>query len=218
MFVLRRAHGTIAIGAIDAFMKSDRPHPDETALASTFGGVRKDAWLGGRAAVRVALAAHGAEWTGPILSTTRGAPRVGPTLRASISHKGPAVVALVASNCEMGHVGIDLEETLPLRIDISRKVLTADELTRLPEEPVARDAMVRTVFSIKEAVYKAIDPFVGRYIGFHEVTLLTSQPLAHALETSVVLRTGEAFIVESTWETLDHVPGYTLATARARRA
>lgn len=216
--VLRRTHGTIAVGAIDSFVAEDAPHEEETFVAAAFGPARQRTWLGGRAALRVALTAHGSDWTGPILATPRGGPSVSASVRASLSHKNSAVAALVSDPVDGDHLGIDLEETQPLRIDIARKVLTAEELECLPADHEARDVLVRAVFSIKEAIYKALDPFVGRYIGFHEVAILTtSHSMVGTLETRVSLRTGEGFIVESTWELLEEVPGYAMATARARR-
>jgi enterobactin synthetase component D len=75
-----------------------------------------------------------------------------------------------------GLVGVDLEER-PTARDLERpsiasRVLTAAERDVIDglELPSHREAtLVR--FAIKEAVYKAIDPYVGRYVRFTEVEL-----------------------------------------------
>ena len=54
------------------------------------------------------------------------------------------------------------------------RVLTQDELARLesvPEKDHRR--MVTLHFSLKEALYKAINPLVGRHVAFHEASLTT---------------------------------------------
>ena len=89
----------------------------------------------------------------------------------SVSHKRRIAVALAARD-EGSKIGIDVEEVPPLRIDISERVLTDGELAslrRLPDVDRWRATMVR--FSLKEAIYKALDPFVQRYVGFKEVAL-----------------------------------------------
>jgi len=100
---------------------------------------------------------------------------------------------------------------VPLRIDIARKVLTDDERAELDtlSEP-ERMAEVRLRFSAKEAIYKALDPFVRRYVGFHEVSVRplpdgTSQVRAHLPPTE------GPFDVEVRWLRRD---GLVLTTAR----
>jgi enterobactin synthetase component D len=48
-------------------------------------------------------------------------------------------------------------------------VLTADELAAIAAFPDDRRWMsILLRFSIKESIYKALDPYVKRYVGFHE--------------------------------------------------
>jgi 4'-phosphopantetheinyl transferase EntD len=75
-------------------------------------------------------------------------------------------------------VGVDLEHR-PTRHDLSRpsiahRILTAhelDALSALAHDPLAQRDRVILSFAIKEAVYKAIDPTVQRYVRFTEVAL-----------------------------------------------
>jgi enterobactin synthetase component D len=68
-------------------------------------------------------------------------------------------------------LGIDVEDLRPLRTDVSRRVLTPDERAALPPDGPARDAAVLFAFSAKEAIYKALDPWVHRFVGFHEASV-----------------------------------------------
>ena len=78
--------------------------------------------------------------------------------------------------------------------------------------PEARWRAVVMRFSIKESMYKAVDPFVQRYVGFHEAEVeLGPPPRAH-----FQLARGEGpFAVEATWT---ETGGLFVTTARVRRA
>jgi phosphopantetheine--protein transferase-like protein len=68
-----------------------------------------------------------------------------------------------------GTLGVDLEDYLPERSSIAARVLTEAERTTVAQLPAAQrwiGILVR--FSIKEAIYKALDPYVQRYVGFEE--------------------------------------------------
>ncbi len=63
-------------------------------------------------------------------------------------------------------------------------------------------------FSIKEAIYKAVDPFVRRYVAFTEVEL-------EVADDGIAYVTSELpLAIETTWR---EVGGFWLATARAMR-
>ena len=110
----------------------------------------------------------------PILADERGAPRLPSGLAGSISHKEHVAVALVATE-ETGtaaKVGVDVEIDAPRARDIAAKVLRVEELADLGgmgADEKARAVLLR--FSAKEAVYKALDPYVRRYVGFLEIAV-----------------------------------------------
>ncbi|HMG57415.1 MAG TPA: 4'-phosphopantetheinyl transferase superfamily protein [Kofleriaceae bacterium] len=62
-------------------------------------------------------------------------------------------------------------------------------------------------FSIKEAIYKAIDPYVRRYVGFTEVEL-ELDPAGDAVAVTTAL----PFAIAATWR--EHA-GHWLCTAHA---
>ena len=57
-------------------------HPDEAAYAQLMAPARRVGFVGGRLALRAALAALGARDVGPILATARGAPACPPASSA----------------------------------------------------------------------------------------------------------------------------------------
>jgi 4'-phosphopantetheinyl transferase EntD len=147
-------------------------HPDEAAFAHALPEARRTGWIGGRAALRAALEAAGIEAPDAILATPRGAPLLPPGAVGSLSHKRTIAVALVArAGTPPAALGIDVEEIRPLRTDIAPRVLTPDELADLPADGPARDAAVLLRFSAKEAIYKALDPWVQRFVAFDEASL-----------------------------------------------
>jgi 4'-phosphopantetheinyl transferase EntD len=147
-------------------------HPDERIFASELHEGRRAAWIAGRLALRDALEAADLLAPNAILATDRGAPLFPPDIVGSISHKTALAIALVApATSPAVTIGIDLEEVRPLRVDLAERVLTAEEREGLPPPGPARDAHVLRAFCAKEAIYKALDPWVRRFVSFHEAQI-----------------------------------------------
>ena len=148
--------------------------PDERAFASTLGDARRATWIGGRVALREALARIDAEPDSAILATDRGAPVLADGIAGSVSHKDTIAVALVARE-KTARLGVDVELDVTRRIEVARHVLTDDEAAAvhaLPESERVRALLVR--FSAKESIYKAVDRFVRRYVSFKEAEVWPS--------------------------------------------
>jgi phosphopantetheine--protein transferase-like protein len=160
----------------DDFPMPDGLHPDEATHARGVPPARRASWVGGRLALRAALSALGAQAVGPILATARGAPVLPSGFVGSISHKRDLAVALAApaEGASSATLGIDVETPRRFRHDISRHVLTPDERAALSTlEGAARDLEILRRFAAKEAVYKALDPWVRRFVSFQEVALVS---------------------------------------------
>jgi 4'-phosphopantetheinyl transferase EntD len=205
--VLRRsdrldlAHGACLIVEVDDLEAALAAlSPAEQHRAGELGPARRREFVAGRTALHGALGAHGA--AAPILSDDRGAPVLPPGWVGSISHKGALGAALVAP-AGAGHIGVDLELAVASRVDIARRILTPREQAALPDHGRA----VTLRFAIKEAIYKAVDPYVRRYVGFTEVELDITGDTA-------TVTTQLPFSIEATWR--EHA-GHWLATARATR-
>ena len=169
--------------------------PAEQHRAGELSPPRRRDYIAGRTALHLALASPAA-----ILSDDRGAPILPPGWVGSVSHKGAFAAALVAP-AGHGHVGVDLERAAAPRQDIAPRILTPRELAALPD----RGRAVTLRFAIKEAIYKAIDPYVRRYVGFTEVEL-------ELAGEAVTVTTALPFAIEATWR--EH-GSHWLATARA---
>lgn len=159
----------------------------ERARADSFAGARRRDFIAGRTAMHRLVADDVA-----ILSDDRGAPKLPPGRCGSISHKASRAVAIVAP-VVTGYVGIDLERAVAPRGDIGRRILT-------PREPAVTGKWLTRVFAIKEAIYKAIDPLVRRYVGFHEIEvghLLPRPPEADAHSSCAEACDGTAVVVDA---------------------
>ena len=195
---LATAHGEVAIVALADPDDAARLHADERAHAELLSAHRRREWSAGRAALRLLLGD-----VPPILTDDRGAPIIPAGHVASISHKDAFAAALVAADTG-ARIGLDLERAAPSRLDIASRILTARELAALPD----RGRAVTLRFAIKEAIYKAVDPFVRRYVGFTEVELDVRE------DGSVLVTSALPVAIEATWREVD---GFWLATARAER-
>ncbi|HSZ82217.1 MAG TPA: 4'-phosphopantetheinyl transferase superfamily protein [Polyangia bacterium] len=188
--------------------------PEERAHARTLLPARRVTWVGGRVALRAALADLGVV-APAILSTPRGAPLLPAGIAGSIAHKRTLAVALAARTSGDVTLGVDVEIERAPRVDISPRVLTADERRRV--DALAAPARVREVlalFAAKEAVYKGLDPWLGRYVAFQEVEL--ARGADGALDAGFTPRAGEpAFVLEVHEET--PFEGHVLMTARVHQ-
>lgn len=178
LFVERAPFGVLVGVRVESGARAEllaRVHPDEAALAATWGDLRVRTFVAGRTALRAALRALAVDDAdAPVLRTARGAPLVSERVRASVTHKEEIAVALACRADLTGagafHVGVDVEVPPGPKDDVSRHVLTPREVAELDAlSPDARRREVLLRFSLKEALYKALDPFVQRYVGFHEV-------------------------------------------------
>ncbi len=187
-----------------------RLHPDEAGHAVTLHPRRQATWIAGRLALRAALAGLGAP-PDPILPDDRGAPGVPRGMVGSISHKRLLAVGLASRECGWT-VGVDVEQRQMGKQDITSRVLTGAERAGLAAlDPAAREQAVMLCFSLKESIYKAIDPHVRRYVGFHEVDLALLPDGSARVDTHLV--SAERLQVEGWWSfARDHV----LTGARAR--
>lgn len=186
--VLTRGWATIGVVACDSATEAAL-HPDERARARGMLELRRRTFVAGRVALRAALVSLGTPVECAIRSDDRGAPVFGGA-RVSISHKEDVAVGLVVAHPDAEHVGIDIEDLSELKLDIAPKVLTATELEvveRAVRGGARRDALIRTAFSMKEAIYKAIDPILRRYVGFREVEVLLGEQAPGVVKPRLML-------------------------------
>jgi 4'-phosphopantetheinyl transferase EntD len=190
-----------------------RLHPREAALATAERGRRQIELAGGRLAWRAAAAHLGIDPDFALLADSGRVPLAPPGLSVSLTHKEDLALALVARDTD-GLVGVDLEGGARDRSSIRTRVCRPEELREvdaLPEADRWPNVMVR--FAVKEAVYKAIAPRLGRFFGFQaaRVDVLSRE----AAQVTMFLEPSDpSFEVECALEWLDD--GRLLAMVRAR--
>jgi enterobactin synthetase component D len=186
--------------------------PAEQARAASFPVPRRRTFTGGRAAARELLQRMHFPQVA-VASDDRGAPVFPPGVAGSITHKEGLAAALVGHE-STARLGVDLEPDVAHSQDISSRVLTAAELAELAAlDPLARAREVLLRFSAKEAVYKALDPYVRRYVGFLEIAVSPRQD-GTALVTSHLPETEGPFVIDVRWQRFE---GIVLTTARVTR-
>ena len=176
LFVRPHEFGTICAISIPDGEPSEidiaRLHPDEAVVLSKFKRSRRSTWVGGRLALAQAceVLGHAAR---PLLNDERGAPVLPKGLTGSLTHKNSLAVALVAPSQNGMRLGVDVESMKLRQSAIERMILTDEERaifqTVLDSD---KEKYLVSRFSLKESIYKAIDPFVQRYVGFKEVEIV----------------------------------------------
>lgn len=186
MPVLREAGGAIVVARYDP-VELDREldragalFAEERALTGPVGSRRARDFAAGRRALREAALELGASFDEPIPSTPRGAPCLPPGWLGSVSHKSDASRVLVAAWVERvaevstpAGLGVDLEVLAEPRVELARLVLTPTECALVDALPPSRrwfETLAR--FSLKEALYKALDRWIERDLDFLDVSLV----------------------------------------------
>ena len=217
-FDLNVAHGRCvgvwlpeAPADIDRLARSVLEASEREYAESLAAPLRRRTWVGGRVALRQALACARID-APPVLTDSRGAPTLPDGVAGSISHKHDLAVALVAR--ATARIGVDIEVDEARARDISSKVLTDDEAVEIESmvgSARAREVLLR--FSAKEAIYKALDPFVRRYVGFREVAV-TPHPDGGARVTARLRESEGPFAIDVRWLRWER---FVLTTARVTR-
>lgn len=218
-FVHETAHGTLAavhipdrLEPVPEEVLASLPVPEAT-LARQCRGYRQSQFVGGRLALRHACERFGV-LAPPLIATTRGAPVLPEGIVGSISHKGTLAVGLVAA-ADAGTLGVDLEVETKPKVDVSRHILSETEQERVALLPIdERWKSVLLHFSIKESIYKALDPYVGRFVGFEEAEV-EPDDVGRAAVTLRLKGDEGPFVVEVLHE---RMRGYLLTSARIRFA
>ena len=153
--------------AVEAGPVADHPLlPGEVSGVARAIAKRRRQFASGRHFARMALHRL-AQISPPIPRDDQGRPVWPAGFIGSISHSDTLAAAAVSEGSLRG-IGIDVEDSQRFARGNPRlhgKLFTPAERRRTLKDPL--EGVVK--FSGKEAAYKAINPIVGRYIGFREV-------------------------------------------------
>jgi 4'-phosphopantetheinyl transferase EntD len=88
-------------------------------------------------------------------------------LVGSIAHDREFAAVVAAFKCDVRALGIDIEPSAPLHTEIERLIGSDAELTQFRDSKAGGTIL----FSLKEAVFKAVYPMDGMMLDFHDVTV-----------------------------------------------
>ncbi len=193
-------------------------HVDERRLADSMEPFRRATFMAGRVAMRHALRSVAVDRAPEaLLQTSRGAPAMPPGLLGSVSHKRTRALAIAMPGAG-SHVGVDLEQVASAddarRPSIAPRILTGKEQDVLHGlDPLEHRNATLLRFSLKEAIYKAIDPIVQRYVRFTEVELDVHADGNADVRLLLPELSGRRLSIEAHWS-VD--PSWIISTAYAR--
>ncbi len=156
---------------------------------------RKNEFSAGRDGARASLAALGVALC-EIPVGVRRAPVWPDGICGSITHSAHLCIALAARKIEIASIGIDAEPDAPLKPELRSAILHESELHVSGAEAIA-------LFSMKEALFKALFPISGEMMGFHDAKSDGASTLTLTRDIGV-FKAGEGFKV-STLHSENHV-------------
>jgi enterobactin synthetase component D len=110
--------------------------------------------------------------SGPLLIGKDRSPMWPEAVLGSLSHSRDWCAVTVAHkrNGLLG-IGVDIEDIRPMAPPLFAEILTPRELQDLPEDDAERTAQALSIFSIKESVYKCLQPIGNSGLGFQAMEL-----------------------------------------------
>ncbi|MFZ5638007.1 MAG: 4'-phosphopantetheinyl transferase family protein [Pseudomonadota bacterium] len=146
-----------------------RLHRDEQAQIANAVEKRRREFAAGRLLAHAVLAEAGVAIE-RLLPDADRVPRWPAGVVGSITHCASLCAAAVASEADCFGLGLDVEPAAPIEDALLPMILRDDERLRLQSLPPALQPIGgRLVFSIKEAVYKAIYPRQRVFLDFPQV-------------------------------------------------
>jgi len=138
-------------------------HEEIGAFAASVEKVRRQSGAA-RIVARQLMAQMGQE-PHAILKGPSGAPIWPSGLVGSLAHTAQIAVAALARRADFSSIGVDVEPAEPLEPELLDLVATASERQAIANDPLGG----RLLFTIKEAVYKAVNPLDGVFLEHHDV-------------------------------------------------
>jgi 4'-phosphopantetheinyl transferase EntD len=106
----------------------------------------------------------------PIPKSMAGMPLWPDGIVGSLAHDAEVAVAAIAAQRDFAAIGIDVEPAEPIAPDLLDIVATARERGEVHDDPCHG----RLLFSIKEAIYKAVYPLDRVFLDHHDVEVSLS--------------------------------------------
>lgn len=147
-------------------------HPEEASLLrGNVAKKRRNDFVLGRAAARLALIGAGIRNPSPVLQGSGREPVWPQKIVGSITHCGPWAIAAVANNKSVEAVGIDLEDAQDVPHGEIAGTVCNDSEREWVFASGDNQLKLAMIFSAKEAIYKALYPLCKKFFDFHAVEL-----------------------------------------------
>lgn len=140
--------------------------PEEEQLSLRMKTNRKQEFQAGRACARILLTDMG-YINFPLLRGDYNEPIWPDTIVGSITHADGLCVVTIAKNTDFIGIGIDIEKFIDLESSILQSICTDHEIKYLSS--VSEPKLVSVFFSIKESIFKCVNPILHRWIDFTEI-------------------------------------------------
>jgi 4'-phosphopantetheinyl transferase EntD len=157
--------GDVALVAVRIDAVESTLHDVERTAVSRAVDKRVREFAAGRYAARCALGDLGLE-PAPIPRAEDRRPLWPDGVVGSITHADRIAVAGIGQSRRWRGLGLDLEACGRITPELHGKLFTDRESARYRQQTADWPTLL---FSAKEAAYKAVNPVVGRFIGFQEV-------------------------------------------------
>lgn len=158
-------------------MQSKLLSEDEEAYVANAVEKRKREFRSGRHAAKAALLQLGFKGDATLLPSAGGRrPNWPAGYVGSITHTAGFCAAAVASCHDYCGIGVDVEPRTPMKIDILPKICTQREqewIAQQPDDHLKAD-WGKTIFCIKETLYKVFNPLHEIFLGFQEADVQLS--------------------------------------------
>jgi len=143
--------------------------PNEESLTHTMGKKRLHEFRAGRYCMRMALAELSFINASILIGENRE-PILPSNVVGSISHCSNLAGAIAMKNTQINSIGIDIELSQGLEDRLIPIVCTSNEISNLH---FSRDRNLNAMllFSIKESVYKCLNPLLGIWLEFHDLEI-----------------------------------------------
>lgn len=167
----------IGFGWCSAQSPKPKLHPLEAAcLGPRAGDQRRLDFALGRGAARQALAQVLGADPPPVGMDDHGRPDWPPGLTGSIAHSAGLGLAIAARIEIAAGLGLDLEaKNRPISTGLVHKIAHPSERDRIESDPSLARFRLLSLFSAKEAVYKAFSPLIKQPPGFLDAELTWSE-------------------------------------------
>ena len=147
----------------------ERLLPEQKEKCGTLTGARRLEFGTTRFLANVVQGRFGSQ-TDALTNVVKRYPVWPQALVGSISHARKLSLVACAARSQYANLGVDIESFGRIKPGLYKKLFNENEL-QIIDQSVDADVTATTMFSIKESIYKAVNPVTELWLGFKDVEL-----------------------------------------------